>query len=194
MADDADFSEFLKRVRKGDAAAAEDLVRRYEPMIRREVRLKLHDPSLNRVFDSVDVCQSVLASFFVRAAAGQYDLEHPMQLVALLSRMARNKLVKAARHNQAQRRGGRQKAVSVDEMEPAGNSATPSRVVAARDLLDQVRRHLSDEEQNLANLRGQGEEWAAIAERLGGTANGRRMQLNRALDRVVRELGLEEEL
>ena len=38
------------------------------------------------------MCQSVPANVFVRAAAGQYDLESPAQLVALLVRMARNRL------------------------------------------------------------------------------------------------------
>src|SRR5215510_13664761 len=91
--DDSDV-ELFRRVRAGDANAAAELVRQYEPAIRRRVRvwLRLQDPRLQRVFDSMDVCQSVLASFFVRAAAGQYDLQEPGQLIALLFRMARHKL------------------------------------------------------------------------------------------------------
>ena len=104
MADDDDFAEFLRRIRAGDAVAAEELVRRYEPLIRREVRLTLHDPSLGPLVDSDDVCQSVLASFFCRAASGQYELGQPAQLLALLIRMARNKVACAARRHQAQRR------------------------------------------------------------------------------------------
>ncbi len=193
MSEDDDFADFLRRVRAGDARAAEELVRRYEPMICREVRLKLNDPSLARVLDSIDVCQSVLASFFVRSAAGQYDLDHPAQLIALLSRMARNKVVQAARHNRAQCRGGHAQAADVDALDPAGTEATPSRVIAARELLDRVRSRLSDDERRVADLRAEGQEWPAIAAALGGTADARRMQLTRALDRVTRELGLEEE-
>lgn len=59
------FSDFLKRIRAGDSQAAEELVRKYESLIRRQVRLNL-DSRLNNVFDSMDVCQSVLKSFFVR--------------------------------------------------------------------------------------------------------------------------------
>ena len=40
MSDDP-FAELLGRVRAGDAGAAAELVRRYEPLIRREVRLRL---------------------------------------------------------------------------------------------------------------------------------------------------------
>src|SRR5215813_13431984 len=92
--DPADYTTFVRRVRAGDQDAAAELVRRYEPEIRLMVRtwLRLRDPRLRRVFDSMDVCQSVLASFFVRAAVGEYDLDQPQQLVRLLVGMARNKL------------------------------------------------------------------------------------------------------
>src|SRR5260370_4819279 len=82
--DETSFFEFIKRVRAGDEQAATELVRQYETEIRREVRLRLRDGRLRRGFDSVDICQSVLASFFVRAALGQYELEEPQQLIKLL--------------------------------------------------------------------------------------------------------------
>src|SRR5438128_6670216 len=107
MSEPTRFAEFLRRIRGGDQEAAAELVRQYEPFIRREVRLRLEDRRLCRVFDSMDVCQSVLASFFVRTAAGQYDLERPEQLVKLLVRMARNKVVSAARRQYRQRRDAR---------------------------------------------------------------------------------------
>src|SRR5882672_7102445 len=97
MCDESVFADLLKRVRGGDSDAASELVRIYESAIRVAVRTRLSDPELRRQFDSMDVCQSVLASFFLRAAAGQYDLHDPEQLVALLTQMARNKLAMHAR-------------------------------------------------------------------------------------------------
>jgi DNA-directed RNA polymerase specialized sigma24 family protein len=91
--DETSFFEFIKRVRAGDEQAATELVRQYETEIRREVRLRLRDGRLRRDFDSVDICQSVLASFFVRAVLGQYELEQPQQLIKLLVTMTRNKLI-----------------------------------------------------------------------------------------------------
>jgi DNA-directed RNA polymerase specialized sigma24 family protein len=194
MSEESDFADFLKRIRAGDAEAAEELVRRYEPLIRREMRLTVHDPRLHRHVDDADICQSVLASFFVRAGAGQYDLTQPMQLLHLLMRMTRNKVVMAARRERSQRRDNRRLgAVSVEEVDPAGAAPTPSRVVASRELLGRVRQLLQDEERAVADMRAEGQAWADIAAALGGTADGRRMQLTRALDRVIRQLGLEEE-
>src|SRR5579862_9016800 len=103
---DEDFTAFLTRVRSGDDQAAADLVRQYEAVIRREVRLRLTNPSVYRLLDDEDVCQSVLASFFVRASLGQYDLHDPAQLRQLLLSMARNKLAHAARRQFTQKRGG----------------------------------------------------------------------------------------
>jgi RNA polymerase sigma-70 factor (ECF subfamily) len=186
------FATFLTRIRAGDDQAAADLVREYEPLIRREIRLRLTDRSVTRLHDDEDVCQSVLASFFVRASLGQYNLNDPSQLRQLLLSMARNKLAYAARSEYAQKRGGGRDTVeAVEELAVPHRGASPSRVVAGRELLEQVRRRLSDEERRVAELRSQGFDWAEVARQLGGTPDMRRMQLTRALDRVGAELGLE---
>ena len=193
MPDEPSFADFIHRIRAGDAQAAAELVRKYESAIRLEVRMRLSDPRLRRTFDSMDVCQSVLASFFLRAAAGQYDLDEPKQLVRLLVGMARNKLAFQARKQRAGRRDHRRnEALNPDVFEPAGNDPTPSQVVAGEELLGEFRRRLSAEEQRLADLRAQDRPWEDIAQEMGGTAQGRRKQLERAVSRIARELGLEE--
>src|SRR5262245_19527743 len=194
MSDGSTFTEFVTRIRAGDEQAAVEVVRQFEPLIRREIRMHMEDRRLSRLFDSMDVCQSVLASFFVRAAAGQYDLGRPEQLLKLLVTMARNKLVSQVRRQSRQRRDQRRAADSPQELERLVNDTpSPSRVLAGKELLEQFRQRLSDEERQLADLRGQGLSWAKIAAQLDGTAQARRMQLARATDRVARQLGLEED-
>src|SRR5262245_18580419 len=192
MADDETFADFLRRVRTGDEQAAAELVRRYESAVRIEVRVRLADSRLRRVFDSMDLCQSVLGSFFVRAAAGQYELEQPGQLVRLLVTIARNKVAYQARRQQAQRRDQRRH-VEVDGPgeEPAGVDPSPSRVASGRELLAELRRRLTPEELRVADLRAEGRQWAEIAAMVGGTAQARRRQLARALDRVAAQVDLE---
>src|SRR6516164_6643213 len=104
MNEENQFQELIRRVRSGDAGAASELVRSYEPAIRRAARVRLVDPRLGRVLDSMDICQSVLASFFVRAALGQYELNTPDQLLRLLATMARNKLANQAHGRRAAKR------------------------------------------------------------------------------------------
>jgi RNA polymerase sigma factor (sigma-70 family) len=188
------FADFIRRIRAGDEQAAVEMVRRYEPLIRREIRLQLEDRRLSRLFDSMDICQSVLKSFFFRTAAGQYDLDTPEQLQRLLVTMAKNKLASAARGEHRQRRDQRRVAAGGEEMLAgvAGNGPTPSQIVAGKELLERFRQALNEEERQLAELRGEGMAWGDIAARLGGTAQARRMQLARAVERVARELGLDD--
>jgi RNA polymerase sigma factor (sigma-70 family) len=144
----------------------------------------------------MDVCQSVLASFFVRAATGEYDLEEPQHLVRLLVTMARNKLASKARMEHRQRRDNRRVASAdpdaLDEL--ADQQPSPSEILSHRELLERMRSSLTDEEREIANLRGQGLAWEQVAERLGGSVQARRMQLTRGIERVGRELGLEDEI
>src|SRR6516225_6737145 len=104
MPEATDFNALVRRVRAGNSDAARELVQQYEPAIRRVVRLQLRDSRVRRLLDSMDICQSVMASFFVRAASGQYELEKPEQLLRLLVVMARNKLASQSRKAQVVRR------------------------------------------------------------------------------------------
>ncbi|MBY0233174.1 MAG: sigma-70 family RNA polymerase sigma factor, partial [Gemmataceae bacterium] len=183
------FADLMVRVRSGDADAAALLVRRYEPEIRREVRFLLRDPFLRRSFDSMDICQSVMSSFFVRASLGEYDLNRPEDLIRLLISMTRNKVVDATRRQRAQRRDHR-RATSLEAVDVAAQTPSPSQVAEGRELLAAFRGKLSDDERRLADLRANGREWADIAGEVGGTAEARRKQLTRAIARVSRELGL----
>jgi hypothetical protein len=69
----------------------------------------------------------------------------------------------------------------------------PARVAAGRELLAAVRAEMTDEERVIAELRAQGHTWPEVAERLGGTAEARRKQFGRTLDRVSARLGLDED-
>jgi hypothetical protein len=187
--------DLISRVRAGDGAAAAELVRMYEPVIRSRVRvwLRMQDARLRRLFDSMDICQSVLASFFVRAAAGQYDLDRPEQLAALLVQMARHKLGHQVSKQTALRRDVRRlDGTDLNGVHVAAATPPPIDLCANQELFQEVRSRLSVEELRIADHRADGSDWATIANELGGTAAGRRMQFARALDRVSEQLGLEE--
>ncbi len=185
------FAELIAKVRAGDQAAARELVQRYEPVIRRAVRFRLTDARLGRALDSMDICQSVLASFFIRAASGQYQLEQPEQLQKLLVAMARNKLRHQVRKQHARRRDFRR-----DQGDPeahlCADGRTPSRHVSARELLAEVHKRLSPEERQLLEWRNEGLEWEEIAARVSGSAEALRKKLGRAVDRIAMELGVDE--
>jgi RNA polymerase sigma-70 factor (ECF subfamily) len=190
MSESTAFDDFIRRIRAGDDQAARELVERFEPAVRREVRLGLKDPRLHSRFGWTDVCQSVLAGFCLRAASGQYDLEEPGQLMKFLVAMTRNKLANQARRHRAGRRDYRRLELR-DPADPEGRAIpqpSPSRMVAGRELLEDFRRRLSEEERALVDLRAQGCDWPDIATRLGSTSQPRRKPSTRAIDRVEQQL------
>lgn len=195
MADDRmNFVKLIQRLRQGDQQAAFELVKSYESVIRVAVRAKLHDPVYNRIFDSMDICQSVMASFFPRAMLGQYDFEEPRQLVALLITMAKSKVSNQIRHYRTQRRNVKrdqsQNDTSAEEL--TGNQPTPSKVILAKELMEQIRQRLSKEEQQLVELRQQGCQWHEVAERMGGTGDARRKQFQRMMRQLTLDLKLDD--
>jgi RNA polymerase sigma-70 factor (ECF subfamily) len=193
VSDDSSFHRFIRRIRAGDARAAEELVRQYEPVIRRQVRYAMTDPRLGRLFDSVDICQTVLASFFFRATLGQYDLDSPESLLKLLTTMTRRKVALKARRYRS-RPADRQRVEGGGLEGQAAREPSPSEQIARRDLAQEVRRRLSAEEQQLATLRiDEGQAWPDIAARLGGTAEARRKQWERAVERLAGELRIDED-
>jgi RNA polymerase sigma-70 factor (ECF subfamily) len=193
MIDAKAFHDLLLRVRAGEEEAAAELVRCYEPAIRRTVRFQLRDSRLRRMLDSVDICQSVLASFFLRAASGQYELDKPEQLVKLLAVLARNKLASQGRRAEVVRR--EMQSVEADLAgagEPVAPGPSPSRQIAGKDLLREVRKHLSAEERELVDRRSQGQDWEHIASEMSASPEALRKRLTRALDRVAQHLGLDD--
>jgi RNA polymerase sigma-70 factor (ECF subfamily) len=193
MAEKSTFQELMARVRARDTEAAAELLRRYEPTIRRAIRVRLTDPALRRFLDSMDICQSVFGSFFVRAALGQYELEAPQQLVRLLIAMSRKKLADQGRRQGAARRDYRrvkEVGLAVERLPDPGPG--PEERVAGEELLGRVRERLSVEERDLAERRAEGRTWAEIAAGRGESPQALRKRLARAVARVAQQLGLDE--
>lgn len=187
------FQDLIRRIRKRDEGAAAELVQRYESAIRRVVRIHLRDARLRRVLDSMDICQSVLASFFVRTALGQYELDTPDQLLHLLTSITRNKLTNQVNRQGAQRRDFRRDTpIGADAGRLLDAASDPSEQASARELLHKVRERLAADERHLAEQRALGRAWGEIAQEVGGTPVALRKKLSRALDRVMAELGLDE--
>ena len=194
MLSQGSFSSFIAKIRVGDEGAAREMVDQFEQIIRCEVRLRLDDFRLRRIFDSMDISQSVLKSFFMRARSGHFEIESTEQLVGLLTQMTRNKLATEVRTQRAGRRDFRLMAATpVEDIAVVSTSPSPDRQSLDRDLLASVRRRFTEEECRIADLRAEGWEWPEIASQLGGSPGGRRMQLTRAVNRVATDLRLDDD-
>jgi RNA polymerase sigma factor (sigma-70 family) len=186
------FQEILEQIRAGDATAVEEFVRTYEPYVRQVVRARLRVMRLRRVSDSSDFCQSVMASFLIRVTVGEYDLAGSVELKRLLGRMAVNKVVDLARKPEFRTPVLALSAPGVKGVEPIAPGPGPASQLAWKDMIEAVRARLTDNERSVSELRTTGLSWNEVADRLGEKPDAVRNRLNRAIKRIVRELGLEE--
>lgn len=181
------FVDLLRRVQDREEPAVVEFVRAFEDEIRRGVRALLADSTLRRRFDSLDIVQSVLLRFCVGLAAGELRVESPVQLVALLNKMAFNRFLDQVRYETAQERDVYR---GVDNNLDGLTRSRPgvSTVVGWRDEFTEIHRRLTDTERDLARRWAHGESWAEIAGPDRAEQDRQRHRLDAAFARVARQL------
>jgi RNA polymerase sigma factor (sigma-70 family) len=170
-----EFAGLIQRVRGGCPAAKEELYRRYGDAVRRVVSRKLRR-ELRRQLDSVDVAQSVWASFFL-GDPGRYCFSDADSLVAFLVRVASNKIVDQARYQFAQARDVRRERSleepgAADGMDPVGNvlpdrTHTPSQYAMAGERWRTLTHNLSDRHVRILELLRAGHSQTDVAREVG---------------------------
>jgi len=193
VTDDSPFLQLMQQLRVGDEKAALELHGLYAEQLQRIVRVRLTQPALRRQMDSIDICQSVFADFFVRAAMGQYDPRSPAELLRLLAAMARHRLIYHAKKQKAARRDVRRvEGGAIEDFALAGAGGTASQIISARELLQQCQQRLNEEERSLLEMRRAGRGWDEIGLAVGKSGEAVRKQFGRTMKRVSDELGMEE--
>lgn len=206
MPDDETFEALILRLAQGDETAAEELVRRYEAVVRLEVRCWM-GRSLRRQLDSIDICQAVWASFFVRERSPDpshkpYRLENPSHLIALLKDIARKKVFFEARKLKAGMRDGRQVELNADPVFDC--RASVSQLVIEQELNQHFLGKLKPLVRRIFDLLGTGLTWRDVLSRIDPIATelgvpvpikeknvgALRKWYNREMRRVADTLGL----
>jgi RNA polymerase sigma-70 factor (ECF subfamily) len=132
----------MQRVRAGDPRAAQEVFDRYSEPIRRVVRRYLHQ-RLRTQYDSIDILQTVWASFF-QVPPEQYTFATPEDLIGFLSQMAHNKAVDVFRRRLQTDKNNLNRQVSFDE--PAADldrtlpvrQPTPSQLAIAEEHWERI--------------------------------------------------------
>src|SRR5262249_48320599 len=187
MSESVDFHRWLQRLRAGDEQAAAVLLRRYGPDIRRLLRRRLAGSGLRHLIDPEGVCQAVIVVFFLPATSNRFVLETPDQLARLLAVMAGNKLRDEIRKQRAVlRRVGPCPEGAGQLTAVADPARDPSLVIADRDLLEALRRHLTPAEYSLVERRSSGRGWGELAQEFPTTPGGLRKRFARIQGRAAR--------
>lgn len=187
-----DLDQLVRGLRQGDSAAVRELIARYEPFLRRALRLRIAQAKLHSAADSADICQSVMQSFYVRVVAGEYELSSVADLEKLLLGIARKKFAMFARREFAARRNRKREFPLGEQFDcPDTKAVDPGQFALSQDLISAVRERLRDGERELFDLRKEGKSWDDVARERGKSALVLRKQLSRAINRVSIELGLD---
>ena len=93
MPDQDEFLELSIRVRSGSQDTVAELVRQIEPFMLRVIRIKMRgrgpDDPLRHDVSSMDVCQSVMASFFDGLTENRFSVTSPEKIRGLLRTIPR---------------------------------------------------------------------------------------------------------
>ena len=185
MPEFCDFQELIRLARAGDEDAAARLAHEFEPFIRRFVRFRMRSRSnhdrLRPEIDSADICQSIFKSLFVGLREGRFELNRPEQLAKLLSAMVRFKVATKARRLSVTLREILELDAPNDRID---SGPGPEKLVDDRDSLETILKLFEGDELELLVRRLDDQPWSVIALAVGGTAEGLRKKLARALERV----------
>jgi RNA polymerase sigma-70 factor (ECF subfamily) len=174
-----DFANLLARVRQGDELAVAELVRRYEPEVRRVAHAQV-GAVLRPYLDSMDLVQSMHRSLLVGLRQNRFELATPENLIALAVTMVKRK---AARHwRRLQPRVP--SPVDVERLlQVSGADDDPAAAAQYRDQVRRVLEGLSDLDRQLIELRLQGCSTAEAARQLGVDSAVLRVRLQRLRER-----------
>jgi RNA polymerase sigma-70 factor, ECF subfamily len=189
MPDDSPVPDLLARLRGGDERAAAEVFGRFAHRLAGLARQKL-GKALRGKEDPDDAVQSALKSFFLRYAAGEYELASWDDLWGLLTRITAHKCGHRFERFHAARRDVRREvaAPAADESnpswEPLVRDPTPAQALVLAELLEELHRPLGGRDRGILALRLQGEEVAAICAQVQCSER----TVFRVLDRVRRQL------
>ena len=124
---------------------------------------------------------------------GRIELATEEDLSKLLYSIANNKFIALQRRELAKRRDRRQTVSLNTRVELADErQMTPERTTSLMELISKFESSLEPEEQELYQLRKQGQTWSSIATQVGENPIVLRKRLSRAVKRVAMALGIED--
>jgi RNA polymerase sigma-70 factor (ECF subfamily) len=194
MSPESSFADLMARLRAGDATAAAQFFERFAHRLVALAQGHL-DGLTRRLVDPEDVLQSVLRSFFVRHAGGQFELADWDGLWAMLVVMTLRKCGRQVHRFRAARRDVRREVtlpVGRDELvewEALADGPTPAEAATLCDLIEQLRRSSGPDDWPVVALCLQGHTHLEVANQVGCTERTVRRVAARTRQRLQRLCG-----
>ena len=188
MAPDRDaFDTLMTRLRAGDTAAFEDLVRGYGPAVERAARVLLGRP-LRAQFDTLDLLQTVHRTLLLGLRTGRFSVSDPHHLRHLALTLLRRKIARRWREvkQQLETRATSQESpfsTSQDRVDPEPG---PADCASLRDEETRYLQATAPMDRRLLELRIKGFSTAEVARKLGVDAAVLRVRLGRLRRKLLK--------
>jgi RNA polymerase sigma factor (sigma-70 family) len=163
---DGPIEALLEKLSSGDAAAAEEVFLTYEPYLRKIVRRRL-PLKLRAKFDSTDIVQSIWVDLLRDFRDGTLHFTDANHLRAFLIRVTRNRFNDRYRRNRLATEKELPFGRAQGEMLALSHQPTPSDIVQAEDLWEQLLALCPPAHKDLLRLRREGVPLSEIAARTG---------------------------
>jgi RNA polymerase sigma-70 factor (ECF subfamily) len=194
MSEGTSFADLVARLRAGDADAAGEIFQRFANRLIGLARSRL-DARVRQKVGPEDIVQSVFRSFFIRHAAGQFDLPSWDSLWSLLTVITLRKCGHQVEHFRAACRD-----VAREAEPPAGADSSASWEAIAReptadealqltDTVEQLLAGLDEEDRHIVELALQGQTAPEISARTGASERTVYRRLERVKGRLRRLQG-----
>jgi len=180
----------LDRVHAGSDDAATQLYLKYAERLRAVAQQQTASDLKSRV-DPEDIVQSVFRTFFRRAARGEYTVPEGEELWRLFLVIALNKVRATGKYHHAKRRDARQTttAVEIDDVKPVQNDSDQTALATLRMTIDDLLHNLPPWWREVIEMRVEGHEVSAIAEKTGRAKRSIERALQEFRHALDRELG-----
>lgn len=190
--------DLIRRARKGDVEAQEELMAQHMPALRGFVRLRLGRMLRSRE-ESVDLVQSICGDAL--ADMERFEYRGPNSFRNWLMHRAENKIRSRGRFWNRGKRAARAEQspgdVELDELRELSHAFTPSRNAAGREDLERLEKafaEMSEDDRRVILLsRVVGMDHASVAKEMGRTPLATRALLSRALAKLAAKLTPDEE-
>jgi RNA polymerase sigma factor (sigma-70 family) len=181
-------TQLLERLNCGDAGAAEEVFRRYEPYLRLVVRRQL-SVRLRAKFDSTDVVQSVWADLWLRYQNAGWRFEDAAHLRNFLATAVRHRFIDETRRVRGASTHERPLDSSIVERCVSGPSEQPSEISSAAETWDRILADCPAVHRPILQLKRDGASLAQIAEATGFHQGSVRRILYAAAQRLAAQRG-----
>jgi len=138
MTDTGDLTDLIQRAQRGEQVAVDQLFAAVYPELRRMARARLRKLPRSTLLDTTAL---VHESYLRFVEAGRLQLADRIHFLGYTGKIMRSVIVDTVRERQSQRRGGDQRAVTLDSQIAAPGADASAEILQVHDALDGLARH-----------------------------------------------------